>query len=102
MADALDSLPTPSLLLDQARLMRNAERMRSRMAGLGVTFRPHLKTAKSVEAAKFILGTTPGPATVSTLKEAEVFGAAGITDLLYAVCISPHKHLYQPPGAGDV
>jgi len=91
MATTLDTLPTPSLLLDQARLVRNAEQMRSRMAGLGVTFRPHLKTAKSVEAAKFILGTPPGPATVSTLKEAEMFGAAGITDLLYAVCISPQK-----------
>jgi D-serine deaminase-like pyridoxal phosphate-dependent protein len=28
---------------------------------------------------------------VSTLKEAEVFGANGMTDLLYAVCISPQK-----------
>ena len=91
MAATLDSLPTPSLLLDQARLMRNAERMRAQMAALGVTLRPHLKTAKSVDAAKFILGTPPGPATVSTLKEAEIFGAAGITDLLYAVCISPQK-----------
>src|SRR5262249_38065317 len=51
MTVTLDSLPTPSLLLDQARLIRNAERMRSRMASLGVTFRPHLKTAKSVDAA---------------------------------------------------
>ena len=90
-APSLDSLPTPCLLLDQARLARNAERMRARTAGLGVTFRPHLKTAKSVDAAMYILGTPPGPATVSTLKEAEVFGAAGITDLLYAVCISPQK-----------
>jgi D-serine deaminase-like pyridoxal phosphate-dependent protein len=88
---SLDSLPTPCLLLDQARLARNAERMRARTAGLGVTLRPHLKTAKSVDAARYILGTPPGPATVSTLKEAEIFGAAGVTDLLYAVCISPQK-----------
>ena len=32
-----------------------------------------------------------GPATVSTLKEAEQFGAAGICDLLYAVGITPNK-----------
>ena len=75
-APSLDSLPTPCLLLDQARLARNAERMRARTAGLGVSFRPHLKTAKSVDAATFILGSPPGPATVSTLKEAEIFGAA--------------------------
>ena len=63
----------------------------ARTAGLGVSLRPHLKTAKSVDAASFVLGTPPGPATVSTLKEAEMFGAHGITDLLYAVCISPQK-----------
>ena len=91
MHQSLDLLPTPCLLLDRARLERNTERMRARTADLGVTFRPHLKTAKSVDAAHFVLGTSPGPATVSTLKEAEVFGAAGFTDLLYAVCISPEK-----------
>ena len=87
----LESLPTPCLLLDQGRLAKNAERMRTRAAGLGVIFRPHLKTAKSVEAVSFALGASTGPATVSTLKEAEIFGAAGFTDLLYAVCISPQK-----------
>ena len=44
-----------------------------------------------MDAALFVLGTPAGPATVSTLREAEVFGAPGITDLLYAVCISPQK-----------
>ena len=65
--------------------------MRHRAAGLGISFRPHLKTAKSLEAAAFVLGPSPGPATVSTLREAEVFGANGYTDLLYAVCVSPQK-----------
>ena len=32
-----------------------------------------------------------GGITVSTLKEAEQFFAAGITDILYAVCIAPAK-----------
>lgn len=32
-----------------------------------------------------------GPATVSTLREAEAFGQAGMTDLLYAVGITPQK-----------
>ena len=91
MATSLEFLQTPCLLLDQPRLAHNGERMRARATQLGVTIRPHLKTAKSVDAAKSILGTPPGPATVSTLKEAEVFGAAGFTDLLYAVCISPQK-----------
>lgn len=87
----IGSLSTPSLLLDRARLARNAGRMRAQAAGLGVSIRPHLKTTKSLDAAAFVLGSPPGPATVSTLKEAEMFGDAGITDLLYAVCISPQK-----------
>ena len=88
---SVDTLATPCLLLDQAKLAKNAARMRACIAGLGVSFRPHLKSAKSLDAASFVLGTPPGPATVSTLKEAEIFGAHGITDLLYAVCISPQK-----------
>ena len=32
-----------------------------------------------------------GPAAVSTLKEAEVFAAAGVRDILYAVGIAPRK-----------
>jgi D-serine deaminase-like pyridoxal phosphate-dependent protein len=88
---SIDALPTPSLLLDLSRLERNAARMRERAMALGISLRPHLKTAKSVEAAHFVLGDAPGPATVSTLKEAEMFGKAGITDLLYAVSIAPQK-----------
>jgi D-serine deaminase-like pyridoxal phosphate-dependent protein len=88
---SVETLSTPCLLLDQARLAKNAARMRAQAAGLGVSLRPHLKSAKSLEAASFVLGTPPGPATVSTLKEAEMFGAHGITDLLYAVCVSPKK-----------
>ena len=84
------TLPTPCLLLDRARLARNVSRMREMTAGMGMVFRPHLKTAKSLDAALFALGK-PGPATVSTLEEAEVFGRAGFTDLLYAVSISPQK-----------
>src|SRR5215469_1841700 len=89
--NSIDTLPTPSLLLDRPRLERNVARMRERARALGITLRPHLKTAKSVEAARFVLDGAPGPATVSTLKEAEIFGKAGITDLLYAVSIAPQK-----------
>ncbi len=88
---SVETLSTPCLLLDQARLTTNAARMRAQAAGLGVSLRPHLKSAKSLDAASFVLGTPPGPGTVSTLKEAEMFGAHGIADLVYAVCVSPQK-----------
>jgi D-serine deaminase-like pyridoxal phosphate-dependent protein len=38
-----------------------------------------------------VMTTTAGPATVSTLREAEQFAAAGVRDLLYAVGIGPDK-----------
>ena len=87
----LRSLATPSLLLDEATMQRNIDRLRSRLAARGVQLRPHLKTCKSVDIARRMMDSPAGPATVSTLKEAEQFAAAGVTDLLYAVGIEPGK-----------
>jgi D-serine deaminase-like pyridoxal phosphate-dependent protein len=89
--DALATLPTPALILDEARMLRNVTRLRSHLDTLGVALRPHLKTVKSVEAARRLLTGGNGPATVSTLKEAEAFSAAGVRDILYAVGIAPQK-----------
>ncbi|MCK0151345.1 DSD1 family PLP-dependent enzyme [Marivita sp. S6314] len=84
-------LQTPCLLVDEARMMRNIDRLAQRADTLGVTLRPHLKTTKSVDAARYVLKDGTGPATVSTLAEAEVFADAGINDILYGVGISPDK-----------
>ncbi|NVK62127.1 MAG: alanine racemase, partial [Rhodobacteraceae bacterium] len=88
---SLTEKDTPFLALDRARMDRNLARMRSHVEGLGVALRPHLKTVKSVPAARRILGEMTSPATVSTLQEAEAFAAAGCTDLVYAVGIAPAK-----------
>jgi len=87
----LTHLLTSCLVLDEARMERNIARLRQHAAQLGVTLRPHLKTSKSVKVARRTLEGGNGPATVSTLKEAEVFHEAGISDILYAVGISPDK-----------
>ncbi|PWG03079.1 alanine racemase [Sphingosinicella humi] len=89
----LETIETPALLLDPAKLERNIERMRAQLAeaGDGVVLRPHLKTAKSIEVARRVLGGSNGPITVSTLLEAERFAEAGITDILYAVGIAQAK-----------
>lgn len=84
-------LPTPCLVLDQARLSQNAERQTRRYAGTGVRLRPHLKTAKSIDVAKIATAGNFGGITVSTLKEAEYFAGNGITDILYAVGITAQK-----------
>ena len=87
----IGTLETPCLIIDAARMDRNIARLRDRLAPMGVPLRPHLKTAKSVEVAMRAMPTPQGPATVSTLKEAEFFAAAGVRDLMYAVGITPCK-----------
>ncbi len=91
VAEKLSVLSTPALVIDESKMTANIGRLRGRPELAKVSLRPHLKTAKSVEVAKRLIGTPRGPATVSTLKEAEVYFEAGISDLIYAVGISPQK-----------
>ena len=84
-------LPTPALILDPSRLERNAARVRAKVQALGVTLRPHVKTAKSIDVLRVLSGDGNGPITVSTLAEARYFFAHGVTDILYAVGIAPVK-----------
>lgn len=87
----LADLPTPCLVLDLDRVERNIARLRHRLQPLDVRFRPHLKTCKSTEVARLLMEDPTGPATVSTLKEAEQFAAAGVTDMIYAVGVTADK-----------
>ncbi|HYC35345.1 MAG TPA: alanine racemase [Usitatibacter sp.] len=87
----LQDIDTPALLLDEAKVKRNCERMRSRVQSQGATLRPHVKTAKNVEVAQLALGAETGPITVSTVREAEYFFDHGFRDILYAVGIVPGK-----------
>lgn len=89
IADA--EIATPCLVVDRSKVESNCDRLRRRYAGRDVVLRPHLKTVKCYEAARLALPSPSGPATVSTLKEAEVFGRLGVTDLTYAVGIAPQK-----------
>jgi D-serine deaminase-like pyridoxal phosphate-dependent protein len=87
----LADLPTPALILDRATLAANCAAMAARAATLGVRLRPHMKTAKSAEAAKVATAGQFGGITVSTLAEAEYFAAHGFRDITYAVGIVPGK-----------
>ena len=89
-AATLATLPTPALVLDTSRLHRNLARLRTRMAERGVTLRPHMKTAKSIDVARRAFPNGPGPITISTLAEAEYFAGYGYRDMTYAVGISRH------------
>jgi D-serine deaminase-like pyridoxal phosphate-dependent protein len=91
MSETLSTIETPALVLDRSRVVRNIDRLRTRLDALGVALRPHLKTAKSIDVARLAQPDLAGPVTVSTLKEADEFAAAGWRDILYAVGIVPSK-----------
>lgn len=77
----LPELPTPSLVIDEARLDRNIAAMAAFTATAGLALRPHVKTHKSVEIARRQRAAGAAGITVATISEAEVFAAAGFTDI---------------------
>ena len=87
----LKDVQTPALLLDLEKLTRNTAWMKDKCRALGVQLRPHLKTGKCIEFAQLQMTLPQGPATVSTLAEAEYFFENGVVDMIYAVGISPGK-----------
>src|SRR5215203_6425983 len=87
----LQMIKTPSLLLDIARVRRNAERMSEVARRNSVRLRPHIKTHKCVEVAKIQTEGHDGAITVSTLAEARAFAKHGFNDITYAVPIELGK-----------
>src|SRR3982751_3978594 len=79
-----DGVETPAVVVDLARLEGNIRRLQDAMDERGVALRPHAKTHKSVRIARLQLEAGAKGITVGTIGEAEVFAAAGITDLFLA------------------
>ena len=90
-ATDIASLETPTALLDLERLDRNIAAMQARADRLGVGLRPHAKTSKAVDVVARQQAAGASGITVSTLKEAERFFAAGVHDIIYAVGIAPNR-----------
>ncbi|OPA87350.1 alanine racemase [Pseudomonas fluorescens] len=84
-------MDTPAALIDTLKMQRNIRRMQHRADSLGVQLRPHVKTHKCAHVVAAQMAAGARGITVSTLKEAEYFLAQGITDILYAVAMAPHK-----------
>jgi len=84
-------LRTPAALVDLNRLESNTAKMSDRIRTLGARLRPHVKTHKCAEAARFQVRGHSGGITVSTLAEAHAFAKAGFRDLTYAVPIAPSR-----------
>lgn len=87
----LNSLSTPSLVLDVDRVKRNARKISDIAIKNGVRLRPHIKTHKCVEVARIQTAGHSGAITTSTLEEVRAFADRGFSDFTYAVPIEPGK-----------
>ena len=77
-------LETPALVVDREILDDNIARLQKALNERGVRNRPHAKTHKSVAIGRLQMDAGAAGLTVGTLGEAEVFAAAGLTDLFIA------------------
>jgi D-serine deaminase-like pyridoxal phosphate-dependent protein len=89
--ETLDEAATPALVLDRGRLVANAQRLIARARKMGVGLRPHLKTLKSIDAARIAIDPRHGGIAAATLNEAAYFASHGIGDIQLAVCLPPGK-----------
>ena len=91
MPTKLETLKTPSLVLDIVKVKRNAERMTRKVKQFGADLRPHIKTHKCIEVARMQTAGHSGAVTLSTLAEARAFAANGFPKITYAIPIEPGK-----------
>ncbi|MEV6343132.1 alanine racemase [Actinoplanes sp. NPDC051851] len=82
-------LATPHVAVDAGVLDRNLRAMAVGAASRGLALRPHAKTHKCVEIARRQVELGATGLTVATVAEAEVFAAAGLTDLFIAYPVWP-------------
>jgi D-serine deaminase-like pyridoxal phosphate-dependent protein len=81
---SLEGLSTPAVVVDLDVLERNISRMAGRAREAGVRLRPHAKTHKCPEIARWQRAAGAWGLSVAKVGEAEVFADAGFDDLFVA------------------
>ncbi|WP_374693995.1 alanine racemase [Gordonia rubripertincta] len=81
---ATAGLDTPLAVVDEVVLNANLDRMAEFASAAGFALRPHGKTHKSPELAARQISRGAIGLTVATVGEAEIFAAAGVSDLFIA------------------
>ncbi len=76
------ALATPALLLDLDEFGHNLKVMAALCQTAGLNLRPHAKTHKSINIARFQLAAGAAGISVATLREAQVFVEAGLPGVL--------------------
>lgn len=85
----LATLPTPAVLIDRRRALRNLDRMQAAATARGLRLRPHAKTHKSPLVARWQLERGAVGICCAKLGEAEVFAAAGVADIRLPYPLNP-------------
>lgn len=80
----MDSLPTPSILIDRPRLLANLRRLQSHCDRHGVELRPHIKTHKMVAVAREQLAAGARGLTCAKIGEAEAMLPSGVRSVFIA------------------
>lgn len=88
---SISSIQTPAALIDIDKFRSNCGRMLDHVHALGSRLRPHMKTLKSIEAARLAVDPQHAGIAVATLNEASYFIGQGISDVCCAVCLAPEK-----------
>lgn len=84
----IEGLDTPTLLLDYQKLIQNISQMAAYAKEKGISYRPHIKTHKSIKIAQLQMQAGAVGITTAKIGEAEVMAAGGINDILIAYPIS--------------
>lgn len=85
-------LPTPALIVDIDAFESNVKKMVTYVKGKGRAIRPHGKTHKCPEIAKYIIGQGAVGACAAKLSEAEAFAENGVKGLLVTTAVvGKHK-----------
>lgn len=80
----IENIDTPALLVDLDLLTENIQKMAKTFEHSRVNVRPHIKTHKCPEIARLQIAAGAIGITCAKVSEAEVFAAAGISDILIA------------------
>jgi len=86
---SLSDLRTPAVLVDQARAIRNLDRMQAAASARGLRLRPHAKTHKSPMVARWQIERGAVGICCAKLGEAEVFADAGVSDIRLPYPLNP-------------
>ena len=85
----LSDLPTPQVVIDRAVLLRNLDRVQQMASAAGMRLRPHAKTHKSPDVARWQLDRGAVGICCAKVGEAEVFAGAGIDDIRLPYPVNP-------------